>query len=220
MNSKHTHNRIIDLTLTVSDKLPTFPDSIPAYTIPWYNIDTHGYNLELVAMSTHTGTHIDAPYHFDPTGEKLDKIPASRLVRTALLIHTKKRRGQNITAAQIETLERNTQKIEPDTTIIFETGWSSKLDARYFEQSPGIEPDAARLLARRRINMVGIDSPSIDPGNSKSFLAHRILARKHTIIVENLCNLDKIRKERFEIAVLPLKLAKASGAPARAVAIC
>lgn len=208
----------IDLTLNISEKLPVFPDSPGVHTIPWRNLTSHGYNLELVSMSTHTGTHIDAPYHFDSAGTTLDKIPISRLIRQSLLVHTKKQRGQNITAEQIETLERNTQKLEPDTTIIFETQWSSNINSRYFDHSPGLEHDAARLLARRRINMVGIDSPSIDPGNSESFMAHRTLARSDIIIVENLCNLGKIHKTWFEFIALPLKIARASGAPARAVA--
>lgn len=188
--------------------------------IPWRSLRPHGYNLELVAMSTHTGTHIDAPYHFDSAGITMEKIPVSRLVRTSLLVRTKKRRGQNITAEQIEKLERTAGRLESGTTIVFETQWSSKIDARYFDRSPGLEPDAARLLARRRINMVGIDSPSIDPGDSTSYAAHKTLARSNAIIVENLCNLSKVASPEFEFAALPLKLARASGAPARAVALC
>ncbi len=215
-----TGRRPVDLTLSISGRLPVFPGSPQVHTIPWQSHDLHGYGLELVAMSTHTGTHIDAPYHFDPAGATMDKIPISRLVRTSMLVRTRKRRGQNITAGQIEALERDTQKLGPETTIVFETGWSSRLDARYFERSPGLEPGAARLLARRRINMVGIDSPSIDPGDTESYPAHRALARSGTVIVENLCNLARVRTAEFELAVLPLKLARTSGAPARAVALC
>lgn len=188
--------------------------------IPWQSIEKDGYNLELVAMSTHTGTHIDAPYHFDSSRATLDRIHISRMFRRARLVRTKKRRGQNITVNEIKKYEQRTRTLAPDDTIIFETQWSSKLDSKYFDHSPGLEPAAARLLAKRNINMVGIDSPSIDPGDSESFVAHKILARSDTLIVENLCNLKSIRSDEFDIAIMPLKLEGVSGAPVRAVGMC
>ena len=220
MNFAPSRRRIVDLTLSISNNLPMYHGTPQPHTIHWDDLKTIGYNSELVAMSTHTGTHIDAPYHFYSKGKKLNKIPTSRLVRKALLVKTIKKREQNISASEIETLEQNIGKIAPDSTIIFQTDWSQMHNTRYYEKSPGLEPDTARLLARRRINMVGLDAPSIDVGSSKSFVAHNTFARSDIIVIESLCNLSKIRKSVFEFAALPLKIDGVSGAPVRAIAIC
>ncbi len=205
--------------MRISSRLPAFPGSPPVHVIQWASPDTDGYSLELVAMSTHTGTHIDAPYHFDAHGARVDDIAPSRLVGPARLMRAPKRRGRCVSAAEIESFEQAHGRLERASRLVIETQWSSHPGPRYFERSPGLDADAARLLARRRVGMVGIDSPSIDAGDSESFLAHKSLARAGAVIVENLCNLHRISEPAFEIAVLPLLLARASGAPARAVAL-
>ena len=209
----------VDLTMRITPRLPAFPGSPRAHFIPWASPRTDGYALELVAMSTHTGTHIDAPYHFDAGGDRVGDIRLSRLVGPALLMRARRGRGRCVGAAEIESLEAECGRLARSSRLVIETGWSSRVDARYFERSPGLDADAARLLARRRVGLVGIDSPSVDAGDSESFPAHRALARAGTVIVENLCNLGRVAASPFELAVLPLRLERASGAPARAVAL-
>jgi len=77
---------------------------------------------------------------------------------------------------------------------------------------------AAKYLASKKINLVGIDSPSIDLGKDSKFSVHQIFAKKGMLIVENLANLDKIKSSKFRLVVLPLKLKNATGSPVRAVA--
>ena len=81
--------KILDLTLTVSDKIPTFPGSPQPNFIPWENIKDDGYNLELLFLSSHTGTHLDAPYHFIENGTKIHEISPNRLIRDAVLIKSR-----------------------------------------------------------------------------------------------------------------------------------
>lgn len=212
----------VDLTMRVSPSLAPFPGSPPPHVIPWASRARDGYALELVAMSTHTGTHVDAPLHFDARGASVDAIPASALVGRARILRAPKGRGQDVTAAELESLESLSGRLERGSRLLVETRWSSRAapsGPRYYEGSPGLAPDAARLLARRRVAMVGIDSPSVDPGGSGSFPAHRALARAGAAAVENLRNLRAVRGAEAEVAVLPLLLAGASGAPARAVAL-
>ena len=76
---------------------------------------------------------------------------------------------------------------------------------------------AAKYLASKKINLVGIDSPSIDLGKDESFSVHHILSKNNILIVENLANLNKVSKE-FDFTILPLKLKDATGSPVRAVA--
>jgi kynurenine formamidase len=88
----------------------------------------------------------------------------------------------------------------------------------YFTENPGLNTSAASYLASKKINLVGIDSPSIDLGKDESFSVHHILAKNNILIVENLANLNKISSKEFNFTILPLKLKDATGSPVRAVA--
>jgi len=103
--------KIVDLTLTVSDKIPTFPGSPQPNFIPWENVKEDGYNLELLFLSTHTGTHMDAPYHFLEKGAKIHEISLKKLVSEAILIKSKKKNGESITKIDIQKFEKNMEKL-------------------------------------------------------------------------------------------------------------
>ena len=211
--------KIIDLTLTVSDKIPTFPGSPQPNFIPWENIKEDGYNLELLFLSSHTGTHIDAPHHFLEKGGKIHEISLEKLVSEAVLIKSKKNSGESITKTDIQKFEKNHGKIEDFSSIIFYTGWQRNLQKKYyFTKNPGLSVSAAKYLASKKINLVGIDSPSIDVGVDSKFSVHQIFAKKGMLIVENLANLDRIKSSKFHLVVLPLKLKNATGSPVRAIA--
>ena len=212
--------KVIDLTLTISENIPTFPGSPKPNFINWENIEKDGYNLELLFFSTHTGTHIDAPYHFLKKGQKIHQITTKRLVTEAILIKIKKKSDQSIIKTDIEKFEKMYGKIDNGSTVIFYTGWQKNLEKKsYFIKNPGLGKSAAKYLASKRINLVGIDSPSIDLGKDSKFSAHHILAKNGILIVENLANLDKIHSEKFHLIVAPLKLKNATGSPIRAMAL-
>ena len=211
--------KIIDLTLTVSDKIPTFPDSPQSSFIPWENVKEDGYNLELLFLSTHTGTHMDAPYHFLEKGAKIHEISLKKLVSEAVLIKSKKKGGESITKTDIQKFEKKHGKIDGFSSVIFSTGWQRNLQKKYyFTKNPGLSLSAAKYLASKKINLVGIDSPSIDLGTDSKFSVHQIFAKKGILIVENLANLEKIKSSKFHLVVLPLKLKNATGSPVRAIA--
>ena len=211
--------KIIDLTLTVSDEIPTFPGSPQPSFIPWENVKEDGYNLELLFLSTHTGTHMDAPYHFLEKGAKIHEISLKKLVSEAILIKSKKKSGGSITKTDIQKFEKKHGKITGFSSVIFYTGWQRNLQKKYyFTKNPGLSVSAAKYLASKKINLVGIDSPSIDLGTDSKFSVHQIFAKKGMLIVENLANLDKIKSSKFHLVVLPLKLKNATGSPVRAVA--
>jgi len=211
--------KIIDLTLTVSDEIPTFPGSPQPSFIPWENVKEDGYNLELLFLSTHTGTHMDAPYHFLEKGAKIHEISLKKLVSEAVLIKSKKKDGESITKTDIQKFEKKHGKITSFSSVIFYTGWQRNLQKKYyFTKNPGLSVSAAKYLASKKINLVGIDSPSIDLGTDSKFSVHQIFAKKGILIVENLANLDKIKSSKFHLVVLPLKLKNATGSPVRAVA--
>jgi len=211
--------KIVDLTLTVSDKIPTFPGSPQPSFIPWENVKEDGYNLELLFLSTHTGTHMDAPYHFLEKGAKIHEISLKKLVSEAVLIKSKKKGGESITKIDIQKFEKKHGKIASFSSVIFYTGWQRNLQKKYyFTKNPGLSVSAAKYLASKKINLVGIDSPSIDLGKDSKFSVHQIFAKKGMLIVENLANLEKIKSSKFHLVVLPLKLKNATGSPVRAIA--
>ena len=212
--------KFIDLTLPVSEKIPTFPGSPQPIFIQWENIKDDGYNLELLFLSSHTGTHLDAPYHFLEKGKKIHEISLKRLIINAILIKIRKRRDQAITKTDIQKFEKKHGKIPNESTIVFWTGWQKMIkNDSYFVKNPGLSVTAAKYLISKKTNLVGIDSPSIDLGKEKRFLIHHLFAKNDVLIVENLANLDKIKSWKFQLAVLPMKLENATGAPVRAVGI-
>jgi len=207
------------LSLTISEHIPSFPGSPTPHFIDWSDIEHDGYNLELLFLSSHTGTHIDAPYHFAKNGLKIHQISLDRLVGKAILIKLKKTKNTPITKSDITSFEKKNGKIPNCSSIFFFTDWQKNLKKNnYFTENPGLDSTSAKYLASKKINLVGIDSPSIDLGKDGSFTVHHILSNNNILIVENLANLDKIKSMEFNFTILPLKLKDATGSPVRAVA--
>jgi len=211
--------KLIDLSLTISESIPSFPGSPKPHLINWSNIKDDGYNLELLFLSSHTGTHIDAPYHFVKDGLKINQIPLERLVGKGVLIKLRKTRNQSITKSDITLFEKKHGIIPNHSSIFFYTTWQKNLNKdNYFTENPGLDISSAKYLASKKINLVGIDSPSIDLGKDESFLVHHVLSKSNILIVENLTNLNKIPSKEFIFTILPLKIKDATGSPVRAIA--
>ena len=211
--------KILDLTLTISDKIPVFPGSPHPHFIPWEKIKDDSYNSELLFLSTHTGTHMDAPHHFLEKGAKIHEISLEKLVSEAVLIKSKKNGDDSITKTDIQKFEKKHGKIDGFSSVIFYTGWQRNLQKKYyFTKNPGLSVSAAKYLASKKVSLVGIDSPSIDLGTDSKFSVHQIFAKNGMLIVENLANLEKIKSSKFHLVVLPLKLKGATGSPVRAIA--
>ena len=212
--------KLIDLTLTISQNLPSFPGSPKPHIIQWSKIKTDGYNLELLFLSSHAGTHMDAPFHFVEKGYKIHQISPTRLICNALLVKLRKSSNQLITKTDIIKFEEKYEKIKNNSTVILSTGWQKNLQKKsYFKNNPGLAPSAAKYLVSKKVNLVGIDSPSIDLGSDTRFSVHHILSKNNVLILENLCNLEKISGIYFKLIVLPLKLKDATGSPVRAIGI-
>ena len=211
--------KLLDLTLTISENIPTFPGSPQPSFVQDKNIKNDGYNSELLFLSSHTGTHLDAPYHFQEKGKKIHEISLKRLVSSTILVKLRKKGDQPITKTDIQKFEKKHGKIPSDSSIVFWTGWQKMIkNDSYFIRNPGLSTAAAKYLVSKKINLVGTDSPSIDLGKDKRFPVHHIFSKNNVLIVENLANLEKIRSSKFHFVVLPLKLKGATGSPVRAIA--
>ena len=208
---------ILDLTREISTDTKVFPGSPLPKFITWNKMEIHNYHSEVVFMSTHTGTHMDAPSHFVTGVSSIDQIPVNRFISRAILVKISKTSDELITAGEIEASKI---KILEGNSVVFSTSWEKEVDKDYyFSHSPGLSEDAAEYLIDKRVNAVCIDSPSIDRGSDVNFPVHKLLLSKEILIVENLCNLGKIDNQNFTLIMTPLKLSGASGSPIRAIAI-
>ena len=211
--------KILDLSLSVSEKTPTFPDSPIPQVIEWSSLEKDDYNLEMIFLITHTGTHVDAPYHFIKNGKKIHEIDPSRFLQNVILIRLKASANYSITKSDITSFEKKHGSIPNGSSIVFATGWNENVERKnFFSANPGLSESAARYIVAKKLNLVGIDSPSIDTGKNKKFIAHHILLKNNILILENLCNLSKIKNVNFNLVALPLNIKNATGSPVRAIA--
>lgn len=211
--------KVVDLTLGISPNTRVFPGSPKASFIRWSKFDTHGYDSEVMFLSTHTGTHMDAPSHFISGADNINQVAINRFVcKNTLLLKMEKGANQMITR---DDIIENGSNIYEKETIIFFTGWEKhyEKDNNYVSDNPGLSADAAKYLVEKKVNAIAIDGPSIDIGVDNNFTAHKIFLSNDTLIIENLCNLEKLNNQRLTLIVTPLKLIGASGSPVRAIGI-
>ena len=212
--------KVVDLTLEITSDMITFPGyPMPTFT-QWSKFDIQGYISEIMFLSTHTGTHMDAPFHFNPNGQTIDQVEVNRYICiNAILIKIQKNANEMITSDDIAHNKK--YEIKEKDTVVFSTGWEKQIKQKdnYIRNNPGLSKDAAQYLVEKKVNAVGIDCPSIDIGTDSGFIAHKILLSNQILVIENLCNLYEFTNGKFTLLVTPLKLAGASGSPIRAIGI-
>jgi kynurenine formamidase len=196
------------------------------------------YAANNVFTSEHGGTHLDSPVHFAQGKQTVDQLPLERLIGQAVVIDVTDRADRDadyqVTAADIQQVEARDGQIPPDAIVLIRTGFSRHWpDAgRYLGTAergaeavaklhfPGLHPDAARwLVANRQFKAIGIDTASIDYGQSTQYESHRTLFERDIPAFENLAALDRLPSRGATIVALPMKIGGGSGAPLRAVAI-
>jgi kynurenine formamidase len=193
------------------------------------------YASSSLCTSEHGGTHLDAPYHFAETGWTTEAIPPRALVGPAAVIDVRAAAAADpdhaITAEEIRAWEGEHGPIPAGAIVVLRTGWGERWpDARAYLgddtpgdpsrlRFPGLSADAARLLAERRVAGVGIDTASIDPGSSRDFPAHRILAGANVYNLENLAGVDRLPPAGAALVALPMKIGGGTGGPVRVLAV-
>jgi len=189
------------------------------------------------AASEHGGTHLDSPLHFAEGQQSTDEIPVTRLIAPAMVVDVTsacdKNRDYLVSANDITTWEGAHGRIPEGAIVLVWTGWGKYWpDPKHYLGTdehgpaavaklhfPGISPEAARLLASRRVSGVGIDTASIDYGQSKDFQVHRILYAQNIYGLENVANLDRVPPIGALVIALPMKIKGGSGGPVRVVAV-
>jgi kynurenine formamidase len=198
----------------------------------WY------YAANNFAAAEHGGTHLDAPIHFARGGDKADEIPLRRLVGRAVTVDVSARVGDNadylISRADLRRWERRNGRIPQRTIVLLQTGWERFWpDAeRYLGTAergeaavpqlhfPGLSEGGAKWLVNRRgVKAVGLDTASIDYGQSTDFRAHRVLGAANVPVCENVARLGRLPARGFAVVALPMKIEGGSGGPLRIMAV-
>jgi kynurenine formamidase len=230
--------RPIDLTHLLSPESLYWPTGAPfEHTrVAWgWTEAGHWYAAAAFASPEHLGTHLDAPIHFAEHGWTSADIPVERFFARGVVIDITARAratpDATLEPADVQRWEQEHGAVPPDSIVLVRTGWSGHWPdwERYYGSTtpkdvgtlrfPGVSADGARALVERRVAGVGIDTASIDPGVSRTFEAHQILAAANIFNLENLTGLEALPDTGFLVVALPMKIAGGTGGPTRVVAL-
>jgi kynurenine formamidase len=195
------------------------------------------YSAYRYSAAEHGGTHLDAPVHFAKGRNSVDQIPLEQLMGSGLVIDVSRQcaanRDYQVNISDIQGWEKTNGRIPAGSIVLLRTGFGKFYPdpKRYLGTDergpdavpklhfPGLDPEAARWLTQNRsIKAIGLDTPSIDYGQSTLFESHRILFDKNIPAFENVANLDQLPIRGFTVIALPMKIKGGSGGPLRIVA--
>ncbi|MEB3765473.1 MAG: cyclase family protein [Desulfurococcales archaeon] len=200
--------KIIDLTKPLGPNTPVFPGDPPPTFPSLTSYNEHGYHLRQIKITEHTGTHIDAPRHFYPTGQGIDQIPLHELMGPAKVVDL-----SSVDKITRKTLEEHVRGDHWILGVYTGYSWDHRDPCRNVRE---FTVDAARFLVEKGIRVLLVDSPSPD---CYPYEVHQILLGNGVYIVENTADLEKIIGKEPYIVVAPLKLVDGTGSPARVFAL-
>jgi kynurenine formamidase len=218
-----------DLTHPLTTTFPAFVPGEEAVRRTVVTIEANGYYMQEWRIIEHIGTHVDAPGHFVAGGRLAPELEPSELILPAVVVDIAGRAARDpdtvVTVDDLRAFERRHGRIPRGAAVLMDSGWAAKVgdpdayrnpDASGTLHFPGFGADACEwLLDRRKIRALGVDTLSIDPGNSTTFDVHLILAGADRYGLENLANLDRIPKRGATIMVGLIPYEEGSGGQAR-----
>jgi kynurenine formamidase len=225
--------RIIDLTHTLNERLPPWPGDTKSFeAMPNATIERDGYFTRSFWTLEHYGTHLDAPAHFPPGKTTVDQIPASKLVGPAIVLDVRREAvgdfDYQLPLSSVKDWEKAHGPIPEGAIAILRTGCASRwpdaasyrnLDSAGAMHFPGFSIEAVQYLVSKRVNGIGADAMSVDPGNSKNYDVHRLALGSDLFQLENLADLSALPEAGAWLIVAPIKLEGGSGGPCRVFAV-
>jgi kynurenine formamidase len=209
--------QIIDLSHPIAATMPVYPGTAPPSIVPTAILDKDGFVEHQIKISTHIGTHVDAPAHMLPDTESLDRLPLDHFMGNAVTLNLSAIASQKIDVAELEPHHGRLKKAD---FVLLHTGWSKYWgQPSYFKRFPILDRDAARWLGGLDLTGLGVDTPSLDDANSIDYPIHKHFLSRNVVLIENLTNLDQLPQTPFTVACFPLPIHQADGCPVRAVAI-
>ncbi|MCY4593792.1 MAG: cyclase family protein [Bryobacterales bacterium] len=230
--------RIVDLTHAFDEQTVYWPTGQPFQHVRTaWGLQPGGYFYSSydLAMSEHTGTHLDAPIHFSEGQETVGNVTLDRLTGPLAVVDIRNQceesRDYAAAASDLEDHEADFGEIEPGMIVIFRTDWSNRwpntlaylgddtVGSASDLHFPGVSTEAAQWLVDRGISAVGIDTASIDTGNSTDFKSHQILAGNSIPVLENVASLEEVPDRGAFLLAFPMRIGRGSGAPCRIAAL-
>lgn len=211
--------KIFDISRTLSNDLAPWPGDTPFhFELKWKMAEGAAVNVGAVNMGVHNGTHADAMFHFDESGQPIDRMPLDAYVGDAMVVDlTRLFAGAADKTRQIGVadLAAAAGSLEQAPRLLLKTGvW---MDSKVFpEWIPVMAPDVPAWLRERKVKLLGLDLPSVDPIEAKILANHYALAAARIAIVESL-DLSEVEAGIYHFAALPLKIAGGDAGPVRAV---
>lgn len=229
---------LLDLTYPFDEHTIYWPNNAPFHweKSSWgHTHQGYWYASGVFSASEHGGTHIDAPIHFAESGWSVDEIPLSHLTAKAVVLDIQSQAGSNpdymLQVEDIAQWEKQHGSIPKNSMVFLLTGWGQYWPdpSRYLgsptpEDSatlhfPGFSGEAVSFLVNQRaIYGIGIDTASIDPGQSKTFQAHQILGEANRFAIENVAHLERLPPQGALVTALPMKIKGGTGGPVRIMA--
>ena len=195
------------------------------------------YSSNAFCAPEHGGTHLDAPVHFAQGKQSVDQVPLENLTGNTVVIDVSEKALKNrdylISVQDVQQWEQRHDSLAPGTIVLFRTGYGQYYpDAKKYLGTaekgaaaiphlhfPGIDPATAEwLVTQRNIKALGLDTPSIDYGQSTDFKTHQVLLGRNIPAFENVANLDKLPERGAYVIALPMKIKNGSGGPLRIIA--
>jgi kynurenine formamidase len=208
--------RVIDLSHPIREGMQIYPgDPVPLVERGLVH-ESDYCHVDRLVLGSHTGTHIDAPYHFLASGARIDEFDVSRFVGRGVIVDvTGKAADEAIEAADLLPYKG---KIKAGDFVLFYTGWDRYFGSEAYLDHPYLSPACAEALTSMGVTLVGVDFLNVDPTKQEVFPVHDILLSKDIFIVENIANLVDIGSDTAWFSFLPLKVSS-DGSPVRAMAI-
>ena len=209
---------IIDLTHKISGEMPYFPGTPKPTSEKFCTIEKEGYTELELKITTHTGTHIDAPAHIIPSGVTLDKKNIEEFTGIAAVMDCTGFSPENRHISIVDLRNFLDRNHEIDF-LVLNTSWQNRWGKpEYFEEFPVLTEEGAALVVERKIRCVCMDTISADRVEDVHLPVHKLLLGNGVMIAENLTNLDKLPEGKFELFLIPLLIQGADGSPLRAFA--
>ncbi len=220
------YSKVIDLTHTIWPAFPTFFGKPNLEIEPLTTIAKDGFNTFRWHLVEHTGTHMDAPFHFNNDGPSADRLPADTLVANLVVIDIVDRAAKDpdaqLTADDIKSWEQKNGPLPDRCCVAMNSGWDQHVKTEQFRNDmhfPGFHPDAIELLLTRNALGIAVDTLSLDHGQSKDFKVHTTWLPSGRWGIEAIANLGQVPAKGATVIVGSPKIENATGGPTRILAL-
>jgi kynurenine formamidase len=224
--------RAVDLTHVITEDFPTYFGTQNLDIETLYSYDPDGFNMFRWHLVEHTGTHMDAPFHFSPDGMSADQLPLSMLIVPLVVVDIRRKAEDNpdaqLTLEDLRSWEKRFGRIPKDACVAMNSGWADKVNTPEFRNAdangvlhfPGFHIEAAEfLLEERQVNGIAVDTLSLDYGPSPDFAVHYRWLPTNRWGMEAVANLDALPARGATLIVGGPTISGATGGPCRLIAL-